>query len=852
MNAQPRNSRWLALTAGLIFLGGGILSADVSSPISKIDKTKPAQARVVDAYGRLPLTFEANQGQTDPKVKFLARGEGYGLFLTPTEAVLSLGRPDDASRALHLRWVGANPAPKVTGGEEQTGKVNYLKGNDPSGWRRNVPIYARVAYESVYPGIDLVFYGNQRQLEHDYVLAPGTDPRTIRFAFEGADRVEIDRSGELVIHLGSQEVRLHRPIAYQDGKAGRGAVPVDYRLIAKDKAEIPEVGFAVGIYDPGTALVIDPVIVYSTYFGTSHSEAASGIAIDEEGNAWVTGSISTWGPAAEHDAYLMKLGPKGALLSLTLLGGSGDESGGDVTLDRWGSIYVVGRTNSVDFPRVHPFQAPFLGTDPYDIDGFLMKLDPSGTTILYSSNLGGSGEESAGPVVVDSEGRAIVVGTTRSIDFPLVRPIPLPRPLELAAGDAYVTQVSADGSRILFSSYVGGSGEEWGAGVAVDRTGYIYLVGEVGWSPDFPLVNALKEVDLDTGDAFVAKIDPVRSSLVYCTPLGGSFIDSGADIVADAEGYVYVTGTTESTDFPTRDALQIFLNNRDLSVEEGSRASDVFLTRLDPQGELVYSTYLGGLGYDFWPSIALDSEGSVYLFGATESPDFPLRDPVDAECAPILDNGCATDVFVMKLSPSVGEILFSTYLGGSQKPEGRYHPAQDLPGDIAIDSQGSIYLAGYTYSTDFPTVNAFQTTYGDGGIDAFIAKISFNRSPDCSGATASPSMIWPPNGILVPFSIQGVIDLDGDPIALKIAEVHQDEPLTRAGVPDAAGLGTPSAQARADRAGGGDGRVYHIGFEAGDDKGATCTGTVKVCVPHDQRPDATCGDGGALFDSTAN
>lgn len=241
MTIRSRKAHWLALTAGLALVGAGILNAGAGSPVAKTD---PPETRVVETYGKLPLTFEANQGQTDPKVKFLARGNGYKLFLSSSEAVLAVGKPEAASRELRLSWLGANPDPRIFGKEERGG-------------RRNFPAYARVAYESVYPGIDLVFYGDQRQLEHDYVLAAGADPRTIRFAFEGADRLEVAPSGELVIRFGKDEVRLHRPIAYQDSKAGRVAVPVEYRLAASDGPGLPEVGFTLGIYDPGAELVID-------------------------------------------------------------------------------------------------------------------------------------------------------------------------------------------------------------------------------------------------------------------------------------------------------------------------------------------------------------------------------------------------------------------------------------------------------------------------------------------------------------------------------------------------------------------------------------------------------------------
>jgi hypothetical protein len=836
MNAQARKARWLALTAGLIFMGEGILSADVSSPNSKTGKTKPVEARIADTYGKLPLTFEANQGQTDAKVKFLARGDGYGLFLTPTEAVLSFGKPDAASRALHLRWVGANPAPRVSGREEQTGKVNYLKGKDPSGWRRNVPIYARVAYESVYPGIDLVFYGNQRQLEHDYVLAPGADPRKVRFTFEGADRVEIDHSGELVIHLGEEEVRLHRPIAYQDTRAGRGPIPVDYRLIATGGPGLPEVGFTVGIYDPGTALVIDPVLSYSTYLGGARHDDASDIAVDAAGNAYVVGMtysldfprLHSMNPTSEQEeVFITKLSPAGALVYSTILGGWGNETGTAIAVDEAGCAYVTGYTLSPDFPWVHPLPASFRGQA---LDVFIAKLNPAGSALVFSTYLGGSDNDLASSIAIDPSGAAYVAGRTTSPDFPVLNAVQSSFGGSL---DAFVAKLSPSGSALAYSTYLGGSGIELALAVSVDPSGHAVAAGWTG-SPDFPTVNAVQGTLAGDVDAFVTRFDPLGTSLVYSTYLGGRNTDSLAGLATDNAGNVYGVGYTSGS-FPTINAYQ---PNR-------KSGDDVVVVKLSPTAELLYSTYLGGDNTDFGNGIAVDRSGSAVVTGSTLSADFPMEDPIKPECS--WSQSCYWDAFVAKLSPEGSELEFSTYLGGADDP----YASGEGAADVAVDASGNIYVTGSTRSTSFPTVNAFQPDFGGAESDAFVVKIAFDTPPDCSAAFAAPASLRPANGKSVPISIEGVTDPDGDPITLAVTAIRQDEPLTRAGVPDATGLSTSSPQVRADRAGKGDGRVYHLDFEARDDKGGTCTGTVTVCVPHDQRPGTTCGDGGALFDSTA-
>jgi hypothetical protein len=343
----------------------------------------------------------------------------------------------------------------------------------------------------------------------------------------------------------------------------------------------------------------------------------------------------------------------------------------------------------------------------------------------------------------------------------------------------------------------------------------------------------------------VTKLNASGSALVYSTYLGGSGSDFASGIAVDAAGDAYVTGETSSEDFPVRNALQPTLRGATERV-------DAFVTKLGPTGALVYSTYLGGSQEDAGSGIAVDGAGRAYVTGATTSTDFPLKDPVQASCAPSLGSSgrCPEDVFVVALDAQGSELVYSTYLGGAVGSPG--FPPIDAATGIAVDRAGNAYITGVTISTDFPTLHAVQPAYGGGGQDALITKLAaVNSPPECTAATATPGTLWPPNHRLVLVAIQGVTDPDGDPVTIQITGITQDEPLS-GNTPDATGLGSATAQVRAERAGGADGRVYHLTFTATDSQGASCAGTVTVCVPHDQGGGRTCGDGGALYSSTGS
>ena len=784
----------------------------VEGPIEglKIGRTRgtgvpgSANARVIESYGKLPLSFEANQGQIDSDVKFLSRGSGYSLFLTSNEAVLSL-KPTKPSRdregavtqprlpnetgplapargsdrttkepaVLRMKLAGANPSPQVSGVEELPGKSNYFIGNDATKWRTNVPTYAKVRYENVYPGIDLVYYGNQRQLEYDFVVAPGADPSTIRLAFpvsnptrdsnpsrdsdgavppranqspdrKGGVALRIDPQGDLLLDPNATDLRLHRPVIYQEINGARQRIAGNFVT-----NNLNEVGFEVARYDASKPLIIDPVLSYSTYLGGSSSEQGYGIAVDSSGNAYVTGeTYSTNFPTANafqpayggvnSEAFVTKLNATGsALVYSTYLGGSDQDMGRGIAVDSSGNAYVTGSTISTNFPTANAIQARYGGNS----DAFVTKLNATGSALVYSTYLGGSDIDSGSGIAVDSSGNAYVTGGTTSTNFPKVNAFQSSYGGVgggCCFGDAFVTKLNATGSALVFSTYLGGSGGDAGVGIAVDSSGNAYVTGSTT-STNFPTANAFQAVfgggaPANGGDAFLAKINAAGSALVYSTYLGGSDVDGPNGIAVDSSGNAYVTGLTLSNNFPTANALQL-------------GGGSAFVTKLNAAGSaLVYSTHLGGSGIlDQGAGIAVDSSGNAYVTGITFYSNFPT---VNAFQATYGGNG---DVFLIKLDPAGSSLAYSTYLGGS---------GADYSYGIAVDSSGNAYVTGFTQSNNFPTANAFQPAL-NGSADAFVTKFPSVTT----GALPPPQLTqggvvngasFTPGGALVPGSIASV------------------------------------------------------------------------------------------------
>lgn len=573
-----------------------------------------------------------------------------------------------------------------------------------------------------------------------------------------------------------------------------------------------------------------------TYLGGSDLELVEASAADAAGNLYVTGwtrsadfpGMGSAGPGDE-DVFVTKLSPSGALIWSTWLGGSGLDMGWGLAVDAQGNVYVTGVTDSPDFPRLNPLPPQLEGRLQ---NAFVAKLDPNGSPV-YSTLLGGGDLDRGLDVAVDAQGSAWVVGHTYSGNFPRVQALQAQR---RGFVDVFVSRLSPDGSSLLFSTYLGGTSQDWGEGIGIDAAGDAWITGSTA-SADFP-VAGLPSSYGGSFDAFVAKIRPSGSqgpSLAWSRFLGGADGDSALDLAVDSAGHAWVTGVTGSTDFPTLNPLQ------------PSRAgiSDVFVTRLDPAGSLEASTYLGGSGIEQGWSIAVDGAGSPFVTGFTTSADFPLQDPIKPGCTPP-GTACGPEIFVARLDPAGTDLVFSSFLGGSAENGGGGGTA------VAASPAGDAWVAGWTTSPALETVNAFQPAFAGGYSDGFVLRLgSGNQPPDCSAASASPDLLWPPDGKLRAVSIGGVTDPDGEPVTLAVTRITQDEPLSKKGQPDATGTGTARPMLRADRAGGGDGRVYHLTFTASDPAGAACTGRVTVCVPHSPGR-RICGDGGPRFDSTGS
>jgi hypothetical protein len=741
------------------------LSSISHSLLSKSDAT--ARVRASETYARLPLSFEANQGQADPQVKFLSRGNGYTLFLTPTEAVFTSRRKHRPGRRrqldselptfvdflklrslaeveagesdareikpvsetpVRMRFAGANPHAQIVGLNELHGKSNYFIGNDPRKWCTDVANYQQVEYRNIYPGIDLLYKGDQRQLEYDLLVAPGADPNYIQLAFEGTQKIEVGPDGGLMLYTANGILRQHKPLVYRIAGGTRQLVESRYLIQNGHR-----VSFETERYDMSQAMVIDPVLEYSTFLGggsgnmiDSISEA---VAVDSFGNAYVTGAtdISTFPVTAnasqptiggQLDVFITKLNSGGSgLLYSTFIGGNDQEEGFGVTLDSSGSAYVTGRTYSADFPvTAGAFQTSGGGTFPSAGDAFVLKLVPDGNKLAFSTYLGGNGLSLGFDIATDPSQNVYVTGKTRSGDFPVTQGA-----LQTVFGggtcsgfpceDAFVAKLGPDGTNLLFSTYLGGNDSDVGLGIKVDSGSNIYVAG-ASFSGNFPTTQGSFQPTIKGTEqnAFVAKLNASGSSLIYSTYLGGS---DGADfatgIAIDGPGNAYVCGGTSSTDFPvTAGAFQ---------TTKSARSQDAFVTKLNNLGSnLIYSTYLGGSGGNVAEGIAIDSLGNAYVAGRTVSSNFP----VTPNAVQSVFSG-KSDVFFTKLNAAGDGLLFSTYLGGGGDDSLflTYHR-------LYLDSTGNAFLAGTTNSPDFPTtLGAFQTGLMSDAA-AFVTKISLD------------------------------------------------------------------------------------------------------------------------------
>ncbi len=743
MNFRGLGTRYCPVLLWFALLLLGILALHSAVPASQLsasgrNSSVPAAFAAPDLasnrpsvrvdLGQLPLRFEPNQGQTDPRVNFLARGAGYGLFLTPDQAVLTLHSPSRSPAVVRMQLAGANRAAAAAGASPLPGKSSYFIGNDAAKWHHNIPQFARVRYLDVYPGVDLVYYGNQGQLEYDFEVAPGADPSSIAWRFQGEEKASLDGGGNLVLATGNGEVRLNAPRIYQQFGAEQRPVAGHFAFRQDGK-----VGFELAAYDRRRALVIDPVLTYSTYFGGSGSEACSGIA--------------------------------GIVIAGVLSPPSGCPA---IAIDASSNIYFAGTTTSADFPVVpaasatpHAFQTA-LAVAP---DVFVTKLNAAGSAVVFSTYLGGDGVDTSAGVAADSAFNVVVAGTTTSTNFPTSSASAFQATPAGAGAHAFVSQLDPVGETLLYSTYLSGNGTESARGLALDPRNQIYVIGATTSTnqPDathsFPAtLGAIQTASLGTSQFFVSKIDPTLigfPSLVYSTYFGGgdplNGVTLGGGIAVDANANVYITGGTNfqhtgsaTTDFPILNAYQGCLDTPPPATPPATAPScstsvtapDAFVAKIDPAAasgaQLIYSSYLGGTGDDVGYGIALDSGLSVYITGSTSSTDFtipssttPFQRCLDnpANPSPCPTGVTASDAFVAKFgTPCTGSTCTTTtlpftyfsYLGGS---------GTDVGLAIAVDSLQGARIAGWTNSGNFPTSNNPIQAGLSGPVDAFVSRI---------------------------------------------------------------------------------------------------------------------------------
>jgi Beta-propeller repeat/Abnormal spindle-like microcephaly-assoc'd, ASPM-SPD-2-Hydin len=706
-------------------------------------QTNGSRYDIERAYGQLPMSFEVIPGAREGEANAIAKSRGFNLFLVGSDAIMAVEKGDPKkTQFVQMRVLGGNPRPKTSGIGRLGRRSNYLIGSDPNDWRIGIPNFERVLLSNVYPGIDLTYYGQQGNLECDFVVAPRSDPRRIQLLFEGARQLSLDY-GDLVLHMGEGELHLHEPVVYQVRDGKKVSVSGRFALASHNV-----VSFEIGSYDPQRALVIDPGLVYSSYLGGSGRDGALGIAVGRDGSAYVTGStesidfpVSTSGlqKAIGHShstVFVTKLNRSGSAIEYsTYLGGSQQNVGTAIAVNEDGEAYVTGSTYSADFPVTTGTLQPHNAGDK---DAFIAKLSADGSNLLYSTYLGGSGEDEARGLALDGNGNAFIAGFTRSKDFPASR---LPNRVNCGARpcrEAFVAHIDATATAVDYATSIGGSGDISANSIALDVTGSAYITGETS-ARDFPaskgaFQNHASEhsacvADWQCADVFVAKLSS-QGSVLYATYVGGRGDQHGNAIAVDDKGSAYVTGRTDSENFPTTSGV-----SRDTA---SSHSTTAFVFKLDPLGsKLDFSTFLGGYQEDDGKAIALDAARHVYVAGWTSSSLFPTT----ADAFQNQLNGKSAG-FVSQLDERGAKLEYSSLIGGS---------GSDVANAVALDIAGNIYVAGSTDSVDFPLRIAVQGSLA-GERNAFVAKFSSNSTT--IGQVSPPAVTAGPIVTLSPTVLQ--------------------------------------------------------------------------------------------------
>jgi hypothetical protein len=715
-----------------------------------------ATAQTAANFGNLPLYFEAGSAG-----QFLANGRDAVFSISPDEAQFALRENADApARGVQMEFVGANPQAPICGDGGLPGKINYLIGNNPAQWRSGVPIFAKVRVQEIYPGINLVYYGSQQQLEYDFTIAAGANPSSIAIHFDGADKISVNAQGGLVLKLGDREILQPKPLIYQTVGGARKEISGGYKIL-----DAQDVAFAVGIYDRALPLVLDPVLGYSTYFGGTSDDTAWAVALNPlNSNVYVAGqtfsklatkkgmvfsetnvfekdspfSFPTNAVVQKNfaggkligDGFVARFDDTGTnLIYLTYLGGTNDDFVSSVAVDAAGNAFVTGFTDSTNFPVSTNALFPHIGgienarNKTFPGDAFVAELGPSGSNFVYSTYFGGSGVEAGYGIAIDSADNAYITGLTGSTNFPVVNPV---QNHLAGTNNAFVAEIGAGGSPLIFATYLGGTNFDAAESIALDATANIYVAGFTD-STNFPTLNAAnsllnagdlpkKKSDPFNDDAFVAKFAPSGAGLIYSTFLGSTNEDVAYRITCDAAGDAYVTGFSASPDFPNTETNVTGLYSHGGKKDTGSSDDDAFLTKFDPSGAMVYSTLFGGKETDTGHGVALDAAGDVFVVGATTSTDFPTNNAASTPGAFRSKNSGGSDIFVTAFSTTptnITALLYSGYLGGKKN---------DFGYNITADPAGNVYVVGQTVSKDFPLTNAFQPFLNGKG-DAILTKI---------------------------------------------------------------------------------------------------------------------------------
>lgn len=757
-----------AARAALRPLGLALL---VTSSFSPCSATTPGHT----ALARTALSFQPVPGENSPAVRFRARGLNYRFEIAPAHADIVLSRLTPVQPAgllergrftsghesvlgsVRLSLIGANPQGLLSGQGELAGKVHSFLGDIPDRWQANATLYSRVRVGQVYPGIDLVYYGNQEQLEYDFVVAPNADPDLIKLKFAGADSVELAPSGELIICMGKDSIQQHRPVMYQELDGRRVIVDGSYE-VHSDRT----IGFRIAEYNRELPLVIDPILSYSSFFGGTSGDIALSVKLDAGGFIYIAGQTlsaefpfslpsggiqgSFGGGTINGDAFVAKFDSTGKnLVYFTYLGGSGNDGALDLAVEPDGHAYISGFTDSRNFATTTGAFDRVLGGTPtssglYYSDAFVAKLSPSGSTLVYSTYFGGSLAEAADGIAIDAAGSAYITGYTRSTnDFPTVRPLQ-GRTRISGSSDAFVAKLNSTGTGLIYSTYLGGSNSEEGQGIAVDPQGLAYVTGYTS-STNFPTTNAFRTLLNGTNlppskqavypyDAFLTRVSPSGDSLVYSTFLGGAESDAGFRVAVDSEGNAFLAGGTDSVDFPNT-----LTNVPGLSVgftNQPSASYDAFVTRVNADGSLGWSSRFGGFRDDVGWDLALDAGGRVFVAGTSASTNFPVLNNAGFRVG-TNSLSFANHAFVTCLSGLGSELLYSLVFGGS---------AEEMAYGIAADPAGNAYVVGRTLSPDFPTTGSPVSPQLSGNNDAFLAKIGLEPSLAASLSTEHLELRW--------------------------------------------------------------------------------------------------------------